>query len=231
MYCISCGVKLADSEKKCPLCGTIPVHPDFPRTLSEGQYPPDRRPELKVSHWGFLWIVTSFWVVSFLTSLLCDLQLNDRITWSGYVMGALITSYVAAILPLWFKHPNPVVLVPCCFGAVGLYLLYISLETQGNWFLSFALPLVGFLGLLTTAVITLTRYIRRGRLYIYGGGMIITGLFMPVLEFLINLTFMPWRHLLWSYFPLGALVLVGGFLIFLGICKPARETMTRKFFI
>lgn len=29
MYCIKCGVKLADSEKKCPLCNTIVCHPEF----------------------------------------------------------------------------------------------------------------------------------------------------------------------------------------------------------
>ena len=30
MYCIKCGVKLADTEKKCPLCGTVVYHPEFP---------------------------------------------------------------------------------------------------------------------------------------------------------------------------------------------------------
>ena len=30
MYCIKCGVELADSEKVCPLCGTRVFHPDLP---------------------------------------------------------------------------------------------------------------------------------------------------------------------------------------------------------
>ena len=29
MYCIKCGVELADSEKVCPLCGTRVYHPDI----------------------------------------------------------------------------------------------------------------------------------------------------------------------------------------------------------
>ena len=33
MYCVKCGVELADSEKKCPLCGTPVFHPDIPRNL------------------------------------------------------------------------------------------------------------------------------------------------------------------------------------------------------
>ena len=35
MYCINCGVKLADSEKRCPLCGTVPYHPDIVRQEGE----------------------------------------------------------------------------------------------------------------------------------------------------------------------------------------------------
>ena len=35
MYCIKCGVELADSEKRCPLCGTPVFHPDLPRNLTE----------------------------------------------------------------------------------------------------------------------------------------------------------------------------------------------------
>jgi hypothetical protein len=35
----------------------------------------------------------------------------------------------------------------------------------------------------------------------------------------------------WSLYPLTALVLLGGMLIFLAICRPARETMERKFFL
>jgi hypothetical protein len=32
-------------------------------------------------------------------------------------------------------------------------------------------------------------------------------------------------------YPVTTLVLIGGLLIFLAICRPARETMERKFFI
>ena len=107
----------------------------------------------------------------------------------------------------------------------------IDLAVGGQWFLSFAFPVVGFTGLVVTAVVTLTRYIRRGWLYIFGGAAIAMGLFMPVMELLMNLTFQWPMKMLWSGYPLTALVLVGGLLIFLGICRPARETMERKFFL
>ena len=59
MYCVKCGVELADSEKVCPLCGTRVFHPDLPRAQGEPPYPPQEqaRPE-EVSHTGALFVLT-----------------------------------------------------------------------------------------------------------------------------------------------------------------------------
>jgi len=162
--------------------------------------------------------------------LVCDLQLGDGIVWAGYVIGGLLLSYVVIILPLWFKNPNPVIFVPCDFVAAGLYLLYINLATGGKWFLSFAFPVAGFVGLVVTAVVVLRRYIRRGRLYVFGGAILAMGGFMPLMEFLLTITF-PIPFIGWYLYPLIALGLAGGMLLFLAICKPARHAMAQKFFI
>ena len=45
MYCVNCGVRLEDTEKKCPLCGTVPYHPEIQRKPEESLYPPDRYPK------------------------------------------------------------------------------------------------------------------------------------------------------------------------------------------
>ena len=45
MYCIKCGVKLADTEKKCPLCHTIVCHPDFEQTAEHPFYPENKMPK------------------------------------------------------------------------------------------------------------------------------------------------------------------------------------------
>ena len=114
---------------------------------------------------------------------------------------------------------------------VGLLLLYVNWKTGGGWFLSFGFPVVGFLGLLTVAVVALLRYVRRGELYIFGGALAALGGFMPVLELLLEITFQPIHFIGWSWYPMIALVLLGGTLIFLAICRPARESMGRKFFL
>lgn len=231
MYCINCGVKLADSEKKCPLCGTTVFHPELTRPEGERLYPEDRYPVQQMNRNSVRIILTTLFLVPLFITLLVDLQISGGVTWSGYVAGALVLGYVVVMLPMWFRKPNPVIFVPIDFAVAGGYLLYISLATGGGWFLSFAFPVVGALGLIVTAVVTLCRYLRRGRLFVFGGAFLALGLFMPVMEFLLNLTLDKTGFLGWSGYPLVVLALLGGMLIFLGISQRARETMERKFFL
>lgn len=231
MYCSSCGVKLADTEKKCPLCGLAAFHPDIRRQVEESPYPANQHPEKEVSPWGLRVIFLVCFLLPLVIVLVCDLPLNGEITWSGFVIGALVLLYIVAFLPMWFYKPNPVIFVPIDFAVVGAYLLYINYATGGNWFMSFAFPVTGFCALVVTAVVTLRRYVRRGRLFVYGGAAVAGGLFMPVMELLLYITFESIGFLGWSFYPMGVLVLFGGFLIFLGICRPAKEMMERKFFI
>ena len=147
------------------------------------------------------------------------------------MIGALGLLYVALVRPAWFRKPKPVIFVPCAFVAVGLYLLYISLATGGGWFLSFAFPITGGVALIVTAVVTLLKYVRRGQLYIFGGAIIALGGMTVLAEFLSVITFGLDRFFGWSFYPLMVAALLGGLLIFLAICRPARETMERKIFL
>lgn len=231
MYCVKCGVKLCDSEKKCPLCGTPAFHPEMSRPDAPPPYPPDHHPVEEVNPVGLLFVVTCLFALPLVITLLCDWRINGGITWSGYVAGALIVAYLIFILPYWFKAPNPVIFVPVAFTGVGLYLLYINFATGGHWFLSFAFPVTGGAALIFTTVVALTRYIHRGHLYIYGGMLMASGGFMVLVEFLLNITFHLHETFFWSFYPLAAGVLLGGMLIVVAICKPLRESLHRKFFL
>lgn len=231
MYCVNCGVKLGDAEKSCPLCGTAVFHPDIPHPRGEPLYPADRFPAPQVSSRGGQIILTALFLIPLMICVQCDLLVKGSITWSGYVAGALVMAYTVLVLPRWFRRPNPVIFCPVNFAVAALYLLYISIATGGNWFLSFALPVTAGVGLICTAVTALLRYLRRGRLYIFGGALIALGGFMLLVEFLLCITFEPIRFYGWSLYPLSALVVLGGMLIFLAINRRAREKMEKRFFI
>ncbi|MBQ9746195.1 MAG: hypothetical protein IJW21_05180, partial [Clostridia bacterium] len=161
MYCVKCGVKLADTEKCCPLCGTRAFHPDILREEGESLYPKNKYPATrKKTYWQQV-LFTAAFVLPFLIVLLCDFQFNRAVTWSGFVIGALILGYIAFILPSWFRKPNPVVFVPCTVAATAFYLLYINIVTEGEWYLTFALPIVACVGAIVITVVTLVHYLRR----------------------------------------------------------------------
>lgn len=231
MYCIQCGVELAPSERVCPLCGARVFHPDFPQPQGKPPYPAAREGKEEVSRAGLMFVLTMLTVLPMVICLLCDWRINGQIVWAGFAAGGLGLFYVVAVLPMWFRRPNPVIFVPVSFAAVILYLLYIDLKTAGGWFLPFAFPVAGAIGLLLTAVVALTRYVRGGYLYIFGGALIASGAIAVLVELLLNRTFGVHEVLFWSLYPLAAGVILGAMLLVIAICKPLRRSLHRKFFL
>lgn len=230
MYCIKCGVELADTENVCPLCGTKVYHPDIVRSAAEPSYPRGSDTAVKISVRGIMLAITFAFAAVIAQFIICRLSIPASSSWVGYAIGGTALLYVIVFLPLWFKKPNPVIFVPCNYAAVLLYLLYIDLTVKGGWFLSFALPVVATNALIVTAIVVLCYYLRRGYLYIFGGALIAHGGFMVLLEFLIGLTFLKDTTLRWSYFPLAGCFLLGMALIIIAISRPLREHLRKKLF-
>ena len=231
MYCIKCGVELADGQSKCPLCGTVVYHPDVPVTEAKPSYPSYVRPPMRVNHRGVMFLVTMVYVMLIIQLIICDFSISGGFVWSLYADGGLLLSYILFLLPLWFRRPNPVIFVPCDFAAIALYLLFIDLVTGGDWFLSFAFPVVGIAGIIVTTVVALVRYVRRGYFFIFGGSVIACGGYLMLLEFFLNITFKLRGTFIWSIYPLIGCFLMGMALIVIGISKPLRESLSKKFFL
>ena len=230
MYCVNCGVRLADTESVCPLCQTRVYHPDLKQSPAEPLYPKTMRSPQRVVKPRVLEVfATVLFLIPMLITMISDLKLNSSFTWSLYVIGALAMSYVIFILPLWFSKPNPVIFTPVSLAAITLYLLLVDLLMGSGWFLGFAFPIMGALTLIITADVALFRYVRRGWIYTVGGTIIAFGAFCVLLEFLIILNFGS-PFVAWSAYPLVACLLFGGLCIFIAIYRPARELMERKFF-
>lgn len=233
MYCVKCGVELADTENKCPLCGTAVYHPAIKRAAAPPTYPayvkdsPDMRPQ------GMLFILTVLASMPIVITLFCDLYFGNGITWAGYPIGGILLFYTVFVLPRWFYRPNPVIFCPISFAVLGVYLLYINYATDGNWFLSFAFPILVYVALCVCAVVTLMRYTRRGRLYIAGASFIACGLLCLIIEFFMNLTFLdrPLFGIFWSVIPFISCFLAGMMLIVIAIAKPLRDSLKKRFFI
>jgi len=98
MYCIRCGVEMEDGEKQCPLCGTTVVHPDFTGRVKDEMYPSGKLPTAarRSKIWQIILAVAFALAVTIV--VLCDLQINHAVSWSGYVIGALVVGYMLPVL-------------------------------------------------------------------------------------------------------------------------------------
>ncbi|MBE6635780.1 MAG: zinc ribbon domain-containing protein [Ruminococcaceae bacterium] len=231
MYCIKCGVQLSDGQKICPICETRVYHPDIEIPDDMHTYPKKDFKSEAFNRKGLMFAITILFAIAAILPTILELSWHERVHWSGYVAGGVILAYLIYVLPYWFKNPNPAIFVPCDFAGVGLLLLYISLETGGKWFLPFAMPIVIAFGAVISAMAILRHYLKRGRLYIYGGGIIALGICCVLIEILLRSTFGVNTSFYWSIAPLTVLFIIGMALIVIEIVKPFKESLRRIFFI
>ena len=230
MYCVKCGVELADSEKNCPLCGTVAYHPDLEREESPAPYPPHRLASRRARRRATLFVLALVAITLVVQLLVLNLAISGKITWAFFAVGGIALTYLMVCLPMWFKRPNPAVFVPTSFLAIALYLFGCCVLTDGSWYWNFALPLIGGIAVIVTAVSTLCRYIKGGRFYIAGGTVIASGAYLLGTELLISARFnvMFWG---WSIFGVIGCFVIGLGIIVIGIVPAFRLGFDKRFFI
>ena len=236
MYCVKCGAKLSDGQTVCPLCETRVYHPDIV-VSEEHTYPKIPFKSEEFNRTGLMFVLTMFFIIPLVLPILIELELNGGVSWSGYASGGTLIFYMAFIMPLWFKKPNPVIFTPIVFALTIGLLLFICYKTGGfevnpNWFMSLAFPVTGSLGIIVTATTSLLYYLKQGYLYTLGGSFIAVGAWTVFLEFCIYQTFkdiVPTFY--WSTAPLTVFSIIGIMLIVIAIVKPLKESLRRIFFI
>lgn len=232
MYCVNCGIELSDGQKICPICQTRVYHPDLKKTDALPTYPRKAFKSEEINIRGLLFVVSLLHLIPIIFALIFDLNLNGEINWFGYVVGAVMLVYVCAVLPLWFKRANPVVFIPCDFLTLAVFLWNVNLKLDGEWFWSFALPIVAGVCAIVTGIIALIKYVRRGHLYIFGGAFIMLGLLVTVIEQLLHLNFeIKHTGLAWSLYPMVFLSIIGIGLIVIEIVKPFKESLKKVFYL
>ena len=229
MYCIKCGVELGDGEKRCPLCQTKVYHPDF-ATDAPPLYPPHDPVVKRMNRHTILFLLA---IIAFLTAvqlLVFDLRFTGRVSWSYYPAAGTVMVYLIAVLPLWFRRPNPVIFVPVSFATALVYLFGVCVMAAGDWYFSFALPVALGAALITTTVIVLVRYVKRGYFYVCGGASLAIAAYSFLIERLVCYAFGA-RFYFWSIYPVISFTVIGIALIVVGIVKPFQRYLAKKFFL
>lgn len=231
MYCIRCGVELSEGQSICPICETKVYHPDFDIPGDKSTYPKKEFKSEEFNRKGLMLVITMIMLIPLLLPVILELSWHHTINWSGYVFGGVVLFYISFMLPSWFKHPSPAIFVPSALVAATVYLWYICFETGGNWFFSFGMPISLSFTLIVTAATTLIYYLKRGKLYVYGGFFIALGVWTCLIELLIRVVFDVNTVIYWSSCTFALMFIVGMLLIVIEIIKPVKETLRKIFYI
>lgn len=135
MYCSKCGKQLPDGVTSCPDCDVV-----------EQVYPKkeEKQPFFKMPGKGsksYAALTTAFMVFPASICVAIDLAFDKYDYWFGYVVGAMLVSWVCSVLPVLRITP-PAVTALICFGSIVGYVYYILSKTDMfDWLPEFVLPL------------------------------------------------------------------------------------------
>lgn len=231
MYCIKCGTQLSDGQTICPICETKVYHPDFDIPKDKSTYPKKEFKSEEFNRKGFMLAITIIFLIPMFLPVLLELSWHHTIEWSGYVLGGVVLFYVSLILPSWFKHPNPTIFVPVSMATAILYVHYICWEAEGTWFWSFAFPISISLTVIVSALATLLHYLKKGKLYIWGGFLVAFGAWTGLMELLMRRAFGITVDIYWSVCTFALFFIIGMLLVIVEIVKPVKESLRKIFYI
>ena len=230
MYCVSCGVKLQDGAKECPLCRTPVAIAQAEGTEEKALYS-DRMPEKEKRHGIVLvvWLLTTVIIAVCLGCLIFCLRTKGEASWSGYVLMSAGLIWMLLLFPLLFRRYRPMIFLPVDFVCLAVFLLYICLKNRENWFLSFAFPVTGIAGVLTLLGVAIFRYIRQGRLRLLGLYLVLIGSSFMLVEFFQHITFGT-SMFVWSLYCVCGFGALGLFLFIATLIPPLHAHLRKTFF-
>lgn len=149
MYCSNCGKQLPDGVTVCSDCNPAP------HVQAEKVEPnKERNPFFKAPGKGSKSYAALFTALLVFPATICtaiDIAFDKYDYWFGYVVGALIVTWVIAVLPV-LKITSPAITALICFGTIIGYTYFIMSKTEFfNWLPKFLLPIY----VLTAAFIAL----------------------------------------------------------------------------
>ena len=137
MYCSKCGKQLPDGTVNCPDCDPIIVNP---QPQAQPQKESFFKPAGKASK-SYAALFTALLVFPATICTAIDLAFDKYDYWFGYVVGALIVTWVLSVLPVLRITP-PLVTAFICFGSIVGYTMFIVYKTgHFMWLSKFILPM------------------------------------------------------------------------------------------
>lgn len=202
-YCVNCGVELEDNIKACPLCSVEVINPakknedEKARVLTY----PNRieRINVKINKQFAAALVSVLMVLAAVICFVANLLIDNALTWSQYVIGAIFFAWVVVAGPLIFNRY--IVLKSILLDIAALLLFLLMIERADNsrpWFAAVAVPLVGIVTILICLIMLGWQYRVLQRLSLAAAVFISIGIFILCLEVFLDLFLQKAVLLNWS---------------------------------
>lgn len=230
-YCVNCGVKLAETEAKCPLCDTPVVNPREPDVgKGPGAYA-DTVEYIALQHidrryLGKLLVVLVAACMAIL--VLCDLLTLGAVTWFRYA----VIAGVYLICSFGFLYAKSMYLAISLWTVGNLFLLgTIAWLTDGMpWFYYLAAPLALAAGLyLLFCLWSLKK--KKNLLRNTGFCLLICGIALIGIEILTDLHMYDAVSLFWSIYAMLPVTALSIFLIAISFNKRLLDQIRRRVFL
>lgn len=229
-YCVHCGVKLAPSETRCPLCQTPVVDPVTPYDPSVPKEFPTRVREqhLEINPGATLVLAAILLAVPSLICLFVDLLVSGGLTWSPYPIGAFLMIFCAVLPPVLCRRNPFLWSVVVDDAALCLYLWMVEALNGGAWFHMIVFPVLLLLGVMLLAMAaSIHQGILQG-LGIPAVGLLLICVVALTVDLLITVTLTDQVRITWSAFVMIPCGIIAAMLIVIHRNNALRSELKRK---
>lgn len=233
-YCVNCGVKLAASEEKCPLCNTVVINPnDTGEDKKEAAYSHryEEYPGRKINVKYLVQIILSIIGIGVLVQTLCDFLISFNISWSLYGIGAF-GLLVCFALPILTKFKSPYIATMIDVVALALYIYMIAVMTDGQlWYFEFYLPLHLLTGIYSFCMVIFLRKKRRNFFRAGGVSLLFVCLILILIELLLDIFIVGKIYLIWSLCCAPPFIAIAILLLVIAAKPKLREEMGKRLYM
>ena len=239
-YCVNCGVELAASEKKCPLCGTVVINPNAifddsaatPYPRDEEQLHLDLRENRRLTA-VIISVLIAFPAV---VCMVCDFGITRSLSWSNFVIVSCALLWCFIFPPIMMKKANVLYFVAIDTLAVLLFLMTVSklIRLQGkaaDWYSEIALPIVLCAGVFVSFAIVIIRSRHYKPLKKMAYLLFITAAMVIAVEIVTDLYLGKLIELNWSLITLAPCALIAILLLVVDRKRGLKDSIAKRTFI
>ena len=228
-YCVKCGVELAETEKKCPLCGTRIQSSQKTETPKRAY--PHRREKISGRGPG---IAVVFLLILLIPALICIINdfRSDRVFgWSLHLLAVEACLYTYVVPPLYLKKQRALISLGLDVTITGLALTAIGYLTGNtSWLLPLGIPLSLLAGVLIFGLIKMSKTclskLHKAAIALASLGLVSAAIEALSTEYLYRSLFLNW-----SLYVMASVAVLAGILTYIEHDKSIKDKIARRFFI